>query len=316
MKNTVNSNSKIGLDYFLYSCLEFENTSKAIPQKQEFERRWPVTFNLSDEAKRNFILQNEFRTLVQQMITWYKEKFPELTSQAELDYELLHKIIPPAIMMARDLNAVSELKNGSEFPEYFIDPCKESAPEWQMIKEELSSQITNYHEYLLRYLQWSFGAETPLELDVKIGSRPPVGRFAPRSFFNSRGSRGGIGFSSGDRKQGSAKFNHNRDRNENKFEANKSGNKHSQKQKSKDMHKKIGDDPDQQKNHKKEQESQREVIEAIKKFNSDPNLMEYKLQPANSYYRRLQHKQIKREGLNSESVGEGAERSVVILRKK
>ena len=55
-------------------------------------------------------------------------------------------------------------------------------------------------------------------------------------------------------------------------------------------------------------------IRGAQALDADPNLSEFTLPPANSFYRRLQHEEVKKIGYHSRSDGEGQQRSVVMLR--
>ena len=59
-----------------------------------------------------------------------------------------------------------------------------------------------------------------------------------------------------------------------------------------------------------------DVNNAVKKLKENNDLSEIKLKPANSFYRRLQHKHAISQGFESISSGEGNDRSVVVMRAK
>ena len=59
----------------------------------------------------------------------------------------------------------------------------------------------------------------------------------------------------------------------------------------------------------------RDVAKALRNLRSDPGLETCILKPINSFYRRLQHQAAADEGFGSESVGEGPDRAVKIIRK-
>ena len=53
----------------------------------------------------------------------------------------------------------------------------------------------------------------------------------------------------------------------------------------------------------------------MSKLKRDKKLTEVELPPMNSFYRRVQHKHIVDKGFDTHSIGEGADRKVVIKRK-
>ena len=53
----------------------------------------------------------------------------------------------------------------------------------------------------------------------------------------------------------------------------------------------------------------------MSKLKRDKKLTEVELPPMNSFYRRVQHKHIVDNGFDTQSIGEGADRKVVIKRK-
>ncbi len=58
------------------------------------------------------------------------------------------------------------------------------------------------------------------------------------------------------------------------------------------------------------------VNQAITRLRSESELSEVRLDPSNSFFRRLQHKKAVSEGFYSFSTGEGNGRSVVVTRDK
>ena len=66
----------------------------------------------------------------------------------------------------------------------------------------------------------------------------------------------------------------------------------------------------------REKAAMNDIEQCVKKLKKVKHLKEMLLKPQNSFIRRQQHKKIKSLGFYSESVGEGAQRAVKILRKK
>lgn len=58
------------------------------------------------------------------------------------------------------------------------------------------------------------------------------------------------------------------------------------------------------------------VIQAVERLRAEPAVNEVRLDPSNSFFRRLQHKKAVSEGFFSFSTGEGMARAVVVTRDR
>jgi hypothetical protein len=303
---------KITLDYFLYSCFEHENTSRSWPI--HVDSRWPDAVACSKHQPSETIGSHDFAGLCRTMITWYQTKYPALASSEPLNMENLADIVPPFMSLIQDLDIVVKTKTDDYLPTYEAGAAD---PIWQTVNAIFTEHLPTYAPLFLRYLHWSH-APQPEEIEFEPGSRPPVGRFAPGFRRPSPGAEGGRGPSHrpglASRPQGNQRRDSQR--------GGRSGNSQdrpSQPQKSAARPKNTTTASDGRQDagpdkKRLERESLREVLVAIQKLNEDLGLSEYRLRPANSFYRRLQHQQVKEEGLHSMSAGEGNDRAVVVLR--
>ena len=236
------------------------------------------------------ISASSFKELLEQIVTWYHGKFPPLSETNKLDMENLADIVPAFVLLTQDIDNMINTKTGEYLPAF--DQSQETnGPIWDDIHAAFQSKFPHLHDIFLKYLHWSHASQ-PVEIDIPIGSRPPVGRYTPN--FRRMSSP------PSDRKPNRGRPNDKRSTSGNKPHDNKRSHKDSKHDKK----------PDQ----KAEQESLKQVLVAVQKLNENSELDEYRLPPANSFYRRLQHQQIKEEGLFSKSAGEGKDRAVVVLK--
>ena len=303
-----NSDQPVGIDYFLYSCFEFESTCKALPRTIVGDDRWPVMLGLL-EGERGEFDDLTISELAEKMADWYAEKFPYLTAANPVNFRTLAEVVPATVMMAKDLDMIIKEKTGSSIPTF---KTANKSDVWQLIEKTLEKKLTKHAYFFSRYLKWVHAQEE--ENTIEIGNRPPVGRFAPSRGRSTPQGRGGG-------RSGNSKSYGNRQHFGNSSQGgNQKNNRNEKRGRSEFRHKKDSQDDkfhrDRKRDARLEQESIKQVIRAVQILNQQPDLGEYRLPPANSYYRRLQHKQVKEEGLFSSSAGEGQERAVVITRAK
>jgi hypothetical protein len=225
------------------------------------------------------------------------ERSPQLVDPEPINLESLTAVIAAFMLLIQDIDAVVKAKTGDYLPTLDKDTKDEI---WSEVEKAIRAHFKNHSNMFMKYLHWSHAAQPP-EINIEIGSRPPVGRFAPGFRGQSGGRKGG----GGDRNRGPRNDQRRNQKNDNRGEGRGSRQQNSRNSK-----------PDTKKNHQLERETLKAVLIAVQKLNEDKSLTEYSLPPANSFYRRLQHKQIKEEGLFSKSDGTGNDRRVVILRSK
>lgn len=280
----------MSLDYFLYSCFEHENTSRSWPVNTD--TRWPTAVSCTNDVPQS-IKDRSLAEILTELSQWYVEHSPQLVDSKPLDLESLPDVIPAFMQLTQDMDTVVKAKTGDYLPTYESETSEGAV--WSAVNDAIRQNFSNFEKMFLRYLHWSHASQ-PEEI-IDLASRPPVGRFAP----NFR--RGGS--SSNDRRGGKGNSKRPHGGNNKRPPRGKSNDRPQNKRRSGGFQKKN--------DAKLERDSLKEVLSAIQKLNENPGMKEFKLPPANSYYRRLQHQQIKDEGLFSKSTGEGNSRAVVIL---
>lgn len=288
---------KVSIDYFLYSCFEHENSSRSWPIGGD--TRWPVAIACSKQERPSELEQSDLEGLISQICLWYKEKSPQLCQPDALNLETLADIIPAFMMMTQDIDTVVKSKTGDYLPTYDSDLTDEV---WVIVNKCIAEHFTSHGSMFLRYLHWSHASQ-PQEIEVEVGSRPPVGRFAP-------------GFRKSSSPSGNERQRPRSDRNGNRAKDGRRNQGRDRQDRQNRQNNKTHGRRDNKKNAQLERDSLKAVLVAVQKLNEDKSLQEYQLPPTNSFYRRLQHKQIKAEGLFSRSDGAGNDRRVVILRTR
>ena len=301
---------EISIDYFLFTCLEEDRTLKSLPtqfQEQINQKRWPLVkpyFEslafLEEGAEKPFsqeVVEGEIENLVKRLCVWYQEKFPLLSGDQPLDYEVHGNTMTQFALLCQDLEALVNAKTGNKpHDRNKEEQSEEEKSLWNSIDSALQESFPSYGHYVLSYLEWIYKKAKAVEYD--LASLPPVGRFtimlqkaarmktqrneaAARPSEGRREPRSYEGSDRGGSKSG--------------FKDKKEGSKGSSAE--------------------KEAEALAEAKAAIAKFEKDKELGELRLKPRNSYLRRLQHQLIVDAGFESSSVGEGSGRGVMIKRK-
>ena len=300
MKNqTENTNGTVGMDLFLYSCFEFEQTAQHLPGKMQNDQRWPKGIELENSDSNTDKCEEPLNEMISTMIGWYRTNTQNIEEPVCL--EVLSDIVPVIVMIAKDLNAISETKNGTPLP-----PLGHTETDviWKCFLPELKSGFAQQHDFFIRYLSWAFSSSE--EEKFELGSRPPVGKYSPNF-------RRLAALKAKNEKRDNPRS-HPKERDNPRShskERNGPGNRNNPRPQKRDRSRAA---PDKKKNAQLEREALKTVLTGVQQLNEDDSLIEVKLPPANSYYRRLQHQQAKTEGLDSKSTGEGSERAVVLFR--
>jgi len=320
-------------DYFLFSCLERERMIKYLGTQYWQELRWPVLDNGDPAAA---VADKDLAQLVDGLCAWYSESFESLRSNKALDYEHLNEVVPPFVDLTHDLFRVSTQKTGDRFPAS-NDTEEDAINLWNGLRSAIQKCFPGYSHLFIKYLEWAYAIETVEQ--IEIGSRPPVGRYAPPMRLRQGGTgpgsrpprpdsrpprRGGPG--DGPRGPGRGE---NRDgprppRGEGRpprrdFDGpprhgSGGGNRGGE---GRNEGRGRGGRPDGERGERSaelERTAMDDVEQALQQLRGNPDVQQVRLKPANSYYRRLQHKQAVDEGFSSESVGDGADRSVMVVR--
>ena len=307
LPNSQSESTKVGLDYFLYSCFEFETTSRSLPKKILGDTRWPLAFELSEDLTSSSVANLSFTDLLGQIMQWYAVKFPYIKSSTTIDLAILPEIVPAMVMIASDVSLAAKSKQIQQ--DLLFDKTKsDNGSVWENLNSALNAEFPSLFRYIQRYLQWAFAIERAVEID--LGSRPPVGKYA---------SLCRHGKSREPENRGPSHEVNGNDRNRSKPSMERkpqqgggSGRPFGRSNSNGDGNSKFAKRRD--KDPQIEKEALKEVTVAINRLKEDSQINEYKLPPINSYYRRIQHKNIIDAGFFSLSTGEGSERSVVVLR--
>jgi len=311
-------NSSLKIDYFLYSCFEFEQNCKAFPATAVGPQRWPEVVAFLDTQRTSF---EDLGTLPEQMelaFKWYVEQFPALVTDHTIVMENIGELAAGIVYFALDLRLLA--RNDSNALEAL---ASESNGLWTEITRIIDTHAPNYANYLSAYLRWVF-VKTE-EKYWEAGSRPPVGRYTPGAR-RSRPYGSGPSSSSGPRRSGpGGRPGGDRDRGPRSGSSDRGPRPGS-------GPRDRGDRPDRDRNRgpasgrpsaegrnshaDQEQAALESVQQAIAKLRSEASVSEIRLDPSNSFFRRLQHKKAVSEGFFSFSTGEGAGRSVVVTRDK
>lgn len=300
----------VSLDYFLFSVYETERTIRAVPDSVKTDKRWPLGLKL-DEQPDDADTSADFTQLMTAMVNWYKEAFPKLAEVKQLNLATLADAVQPFAMMLRDMRLVVQHKFSKGMP-YLQDDDADQV--WSTIEKTFSSALPGLNGWFQKYFDWSYNR--PVVEEDDDDSRPPTGRFAP-----SMGRRGGSSDRpprpTGDRRP--AGGGEKRDRPERGGDRPRGGERRPERNESRPPRAPRGEGRERSGGggaERAEQEQQiiQEVRQAAEVLRTDPGKIEIKLRPANSFFRHLQHSEIKEQGFFSKSAGEGSDRSVVIMR--
>ena len=163
------------LDYFLYSCFEFEQTCKATPSRSLGEERWPPMVAHFEGEGETFHSMENLESRIKACLNWYKEKFPNLSIQQKLSLANISGIIPGIVFIGLDLKTLYAESNEFEKLIYLeINPDKKL---WSQLEQIIQAELPHFAHELTSYLKWIYIEKQPIHWE--IGSRPPVGRYAP-----------------------------------------------------------------------------------------------------------------------------------------
>ena len=334
----------VPMDYFLFSCLERERMTKHGGPLESGLASWPAVASPSDAAAdetsklSSEIGARDLPTQLAELNQWYLSRHPELGQKRQLTYEILSEIVAPFVLFTKDLAALVLQKTGKQIPAHNVNEAAGNEF-WSMLRASLEKNYPEYAPFFERFLEWAYAHE--VQEKWELGSRPPVGRFAPsmrmRGIAPRGGDRGpkpsGGGGGAGrdsrppredkrpPREDSRPPREDNRPARENR-PARASGGDDRPPRADRGPRGGRGDggrngppSRSPEKSQELESAAMADVAEAIEKLKKTPEMSEICLKPANSYYRRLQHQHAVDLGFNTNSVGEGSERTVKISRE-
>lgn len=213
---------------------------------------------------------------VRELVKHYTTCFPTLSDGQPVDFARLDEVVQPFVEFTIELRNL--VKAATEEALVF-DPNSEP---WASLINSVEQSMPGGQKLMKRYLEWTYSSYTE-EVD-EPGSRPPVGKHAP--YFPRKPLSRGPARSNSD----------NRDRGQNRSNQ---GNRKPREKSSKDLAGPVI----------------KEAEAACRKLREQADLESIKLAPQNSYYRRMQHNCVGKEGFHSSSYGEGAKRCIVVTRE-
>jgi len=308
----------VPIDYFLYACYEAEQTSKALEKKNESKSiQWPTIQDLSPEDLVDEVNSQKLDDLLADLMSWYAANFPDLATAEAWDFQKLPVVAPALVSMVSDVVFIHEQKTKAKLATF-----QENAPssDWVLLSGLIDRFFARKQHLISKYLEWMFGENK--DHRAEIGSRPPVGRFAPpfnrnrtssspSSGPNNRKSGGANSSARGNDSRPARPRNNNRDKNSfNGSGPRKDGPKRGGRNDFKGKNR-----PNKKADAELEAKALSECNDAMAHLNSNKGEEQYVLKPQNSFYRRLQHQHVVSQGFLSESTGEGNERAVAVLRK-
>ena len=308
--------NSLKIDYFLYSCFEFEQTCKAFPSKAISEQRWPEVVKILEagEATEPKSLVNLAEQL-EASLSWYAQQFPELETETRIEYENIGAIASATVFFSLDLKILARQQ-----PEALESIRSETAPLWTDIERMVTAHAGHFAKFFMAFLRWTF-VKTE-ERYWEAGDRPPVGRYTPGARRSNRPDTGAL---RGPSRGGPPGRSFDRDRGPRRDGGDKGGRSGSRDRPDRGGERDRGDkgrtrpprDPRGGGSHADQELAAIETVKiAIDKLREDKSLAEVRLDPSNSFFRRLQHKKAVADGYHSYSTGEGNGRSVVVTREK
>lgn len=333
--NSFMNHKTANLDFFLYSCMESERTLASYSDERQKELRYSGVAGFQrGENVPDAIAEQELDALIDGAFDFHKAECPEIGDDDPVYLKDLHILSPQVVYLLKDVQAAIEAKTGGRVPSYKSDGDQEEV--WQQIDRRIEDTFGTYKkEFVKDYFHWSFSDWE--EEKVELGDRPPVGRYMPyafrRNMRDSRGGdRGGRGGDRGrpgrggdrggrggdrDRGRGGRSMSNGRDRDDRGGRGRDRGDRNGGRGRGGDRDRggrNGGRDRDGGHSKAEIDQCTQQVQEAVDQLKANGNLDQVQLPPTNSYFRRLQHKQIKEHGFESASTGEGNGRAVVLKR--
>lgn len=302
---------EISPDYFIYYAFQYEFCRKA-----ENSRQFVVVKESrahSDEAARDDHREN-FPAALRTMCTWYGENYPAFRDAQPLTYARYYYYLPAALSFVHEARALWEKLHDAPPPVY--DAQHDF---WRELLAVVRSECQHQH-LLVAWLHWRYGTrQAPPVAPENLPPNP----FVERSTFGARRS--------GDRREGRTRPESRARREGTERRARGRG---TERMPRRAVAPRRDDRPREQgriaanrrftgrggSDNRAAAEltaaMTREIETAITVLQGDNNHPGVTLKPANSYYRRLQHKMVANLGFASISVGVDHEsRAVKIVRE-
>ena len=301
---------EVPLDLFLYSCFEAEK------MLAEAEKRAGGPENLNsrnlDTSMASGIGANDgtaWENLIMRLYSWHCEREPALVDDSKpLDIELLCPVSDAFAAFHADLRNFYKAATGESLPVFDMEAGL--APVWVAVMNVLRNKSPRGASLFEKYFAWTYSDwEAPV---YEVGSRPPVGRYAPPPRLRTGGPGGKGGPDRSDRPErpdrGERHGRHERPERGNRADRPRRDDRHHRDEN-------FGNRAShEERSSEQEQAALAEVDKAVDLLNNDPKLAFVDLPPTNSFQRRKQHHAVMEHGFKSSSVGEGKDRAVRVSR--
>jgi len=310
---------EVPLDLFLYSCFEAEKmlaeAEKRVGGPENLNSRNMDTSSATglgagDEAA--------WENVVARLYSWHSEREPALVDDSKpVDIELLCPVSDAFAAFHADLRNFYQSATGESLPVFDMESGL--APVWVAVMNVLRNKSPRGASLFEKYFAWTYSDwEAPV---YEVGSRPPVGRYAPPPRLRAGGPGGKAGPDRPDRPDRSER--HDRpDRGERHARPDRPDRPErghrTDRPRRDDRHQRDENFGNRAGHEERSVEQERaalaEVDKAVDLLNSNANLAFVDLPPTNSFQRRKQHHAVMEHGFKSSSVGEGKDRAVRVSR--
>ncbi len=278
-------NNPFARDKFLFECYQ---TIKVLKTKESASFLFipAATESLEDDLMANSLK--------------FKDRFLHNMEEEEISDENIFNHIFTVARIIFTMQAALLHYHSQELPTYPSD--EEPMPDvWKVFIRVLNTQFNDFYPYALFYLKWAY-RKTPA---AEVKAPHPNLKTTPQPSYNDEPRASHSGRPGRPPRRSNDKYNRN-DRNERSDRSYKKGRNDRRNWKKDDRNRST-----------KQQESDA-LLDAKTKLNklrSDQDLAFIKLEPVNSYLRRLQHKYVIKNGFFSYSDGEAKERAISIYRR-
>jgi hypothetical protein len=306
---------EVPLDYFLYSCFEAENMIRDLQKKaggkDKVDFRYPDLASLASGLVAGDALDaSEWERKLATLLLWHGEREPSLLENITVDYERVSSVTAAFAGFYTDFRELYAQVAGDSLPVF--DAEQGLAPIWQVTMKLIQTKAPRTAGLITQFFAWTHSAwEAPV---YEVGSRPPVGRFAPPPRLRTSAAGGGRPDRSGSERESGRGFDRAsvRGPERSRSQGRPDGRHESRRPPRKENFR------ENSKGHPREDRAAAEALSAvdnaIQQLERDPSTKFVDLPPTNSFQRRKQHHTINERGFQSQSVGEGDSRAVRVMR--
>lgn len=307
---------EVPLDYFLYSCFEAEtmiaNLQKKAGGKEHVDFRYPSLPDLAGKLSGKADSDSAWQEAIADLFQWHCEREPALGEKAIVDYEKVSGVVFGFSCFHADLRELYRIAGEADLP--LFKEAEGLAPFWRMTMAVLLEKSPKASELFAKFFAWTYSSWEPPVYEV--GSRPPVGRFAPPPRLRPGSGPGGGSGGPGGRRRGPAHDRPERSERGDRAEHTDRGDRPERAPRREGRNDGRGRGPRRDDGHQDRAaaEAMSAVEDAISRLERDPSTPHVDLPPTNSFQRRKQHHTINERGFQSQSIGDGDSRAVRVTR--